>query len=112
MIHWKCLMPTIASLLVAGTVSAKDSDGQERAARTACLAGDYAKGITILSELFVASNDPNFIYNQGRCYEQNRRYEDAIARFQEYLRVAQRLTKANRADAQKHITSCQNLIAK
>jgi TolA-binding protein len=112
MTHWKCLVPVLASLLVAGTVSAKDSDGQERAARTACLAGDYAKGITILSELFVASKDPDFIYNQGRCYEQNRRYEDAIARFQEYLRVATRSTKSTRAEAQKHIASCQNLLAK
>jgi TolA-binding protein len=115
MTRWKCFLPAIVSILVARTGAAKDtkdSDAQERAARTACLGGDYARGITILSELFVATNDPDFIYNQGRCYEQNRRYEDAIARFQEYLRVAQRSTKANRADARKHIASCQNLIAK
>jgi TolA-binding protein len=108
----KCLLMIVASLLVARTGATRENDGQERAARTACLAGDYATGIKILSELFVSTKDPDFIFNQGRCFEQNRRYEDAIARFQEYLQVAQRLTKADRAEAQKHIASCQNLLAK
>jgi tetratricopeptide (TPR) repeat protein len=109
---WKTLVPLIACLVVARTSMAKDLAGQERAARTACLAGDYARGITILSELFVATNNPDFIYNQGRCFEQNRRYDDAIARFQEFLRVAQKVSKADKSEVQKHITSCQDLLAK
>lgn len=56
-------------------------------ARTACLAGDYSKGATILSQLFVETKDPNYIYNQARCFEQNSRYQEALSRFQEYLRV-------------------------
>jgi hypothetical protein len=56
--------------------------------------------------------DSAFIYNQGRCFEQNRKYEDAIARFQEYLRAAKKATKTDRAEAQKHIDDCQELLAK
>jgi tetratricopeptide (TPR) repeat protein len=101
----------VALVLTASTASAQDVDTRTRAARTACLAGDYAKGVALLSELFVATEDPGFIYNQGRCFEQNHRYEDAIARFQEYLRVAKRLSKSEKFEAQKHISSCQNLLA-
>jgi hypothetical protein len=86
-------------------------DAKERRARTACLAGDYAVGVRMLSELFVATEDAIFIYNQGRCFEQNRRYEDAIARFQEFLRAGKRLTKADKAEARKHIDDCKELLA-
>jgi tetratricopeptide (TPR) repeat protein len=112
MIRWQSIVPVIACLLVAQPVSAKDSSGQARAARTACLAGDYAKGVAILSELFVSTEDPVFIYNQGRCFEQNHRYEDAIARFQEFLRVGRKLTKSDKAEVQEHIAACQDQVAK
>ena len=95
-----------ARIAWAGNVEAKD-----RAARTACLAGDYAKGVALLIELFVDTKDPTYIYNQGRCFEQNRRYDDAIARFQEYLRAGKRLGKDEKADAQKHIVDCKELLA-
>jgi hypothetical protein len=87
-------------------------DTKEKVARTACLAGDYAKGVQLLSELFVDTKDPTFIFNQGRCFEQNRKYDDAIARFQEYLRAARKASKAEREEAQKHISDCQDLLAK
>jgi hypothetical protein len=112
MFHWKCLVPIVGFLLAARTASAKDVEGQERVARTACLAGDFAKGVTILSELFVATEDPVYIFNQGRCFEQNHRYEDALARFQEYLRVGKKLSKSDKTGAQKHIADCQSLLAK
>ena len=98
-------------LLTARGAWAGNADTKERAARTACLAGDFAKGVALLSELFVATMDPAYIYNQGRCFEQNRRYEDAIARFQEYLRAGKRLGKDEKADAQKHIVDCKELLA-
>jgi len=98
-------------LLTAPAAWAGNVDTKERAARTACLAGDYARGVALLSELFVATMDPTYIYNQGRCFEQNRRYDDAIARFQEYLRAGKRLGKDEKADAQKHIADCKELLA-
>jgi hypothetical protein len=101
----------LLSLLAAGPAWAKAADSRENEARTACLSGDYAKGAAILSQLFVETKDATFIYNQGRCFEQNHRYEDAIARFREFLRVGKRLSKADKADAEKHIADCQGLLA-
>jgi hypothetical protein len=98
--------------LGASPSAAAGRDARERAALTACLAGDYGKGVTILSQLFVETNDANYIYNQGRCFEQNARYPEAIARFQEYLTVGRRLRAADKAEAHKHIAACEVMLAK
>ena len=85
---------------------------QERTARKACLAGEYEKGVEILAELFIDTGDITYIYNQGRCFEQADRYQDAIRRFQEYLRANKKLSREEQADARKHIDDCQELLAK
>jgi hypothetical protein len=82
-------------------------EAQERAAKKACLVGDTAKGVEILADLFVDTNDPTYIFNQGRCFEQNRLYQDAIGRFREYLVKAKHATADEQADAEKHIAACQ-----
>jgi hypothetical protein len=105
------LLVLLTLLLTARVAWAGNVEAKDRAARTACLSGDYAKGVSLLIELFVDTKDPTYIYNQGRCYEQNRRYEDAISRFQEYLRAGKRLGKNEKADAQKHIADCKELLA-
>lgn len=107
----RSLLLLVPLLLTARLSWAGDADVKERAALSACLSGDHAKGVALLTELFVDSKDPTYLYNQGRCYEQNRRYEDAIARFQEYLRAGKRLGKEEKADAQKHIADCKELLA-
>jgi len=112
MTYWRHLFLAVAFLLTARAVRAENIEAKERAARTACLSGDSTKGAALLAELFVATEDPGFIYNQGRCFEQNHRYDDAIARFQEFLRVAKKLKKGEKTDAQKHIADCQELLAK
>jgi TolA-binding protein len=112
MTYWRLLFLVAAFLLTARAVRAENIDVKERAARTACLSGDAAKGAALLAELFVATENPVFIYNQGRCFEQNHRYDDAIARFQEFLRVGKKLKKDEKIDAQKHIADCQELFAK
>jgi hypothetical protein len=94
------------------SAQAASRQAQERKAHKACLSGDYAKGVSILSDLFVDSDDPTYILNQGRCFEQNRRYEDAIARFQEYLRAGMNLKPSDKVLAEKHIADCQNLLTK
>ena len=87
-------------------------EARERMARKACLEGDYAKGVSVLSDLFLDTNDPTYIYNQGRCFEQNGRFSDAILRFQEYLRVGgPKLHRSDKADADKHIADCQGQLA-
>ncbi len=91
------------------TGHAESVSTKERAARKACLSGDVAKGASILSELYVQTNDATYIYNQGRCFEQNGQYDEAILRFREYLRKhADAGTKPD-APAERHIADCQAL---
>ena len=66
----------------------------------------------MLAELFVETEDTVFIYNQGRCFEQNLRYEQAIGRFQEFLRASPRATRQEKVEANKHIADCQALLDK
>lgn len=85
---------------------------QEKAARKACLAGDYVKGVDLLADLFVETKEATYVFNQGRCFEQNRRYEDAVARFQEYLRAAgAKLSPEDREAAEQHIKANKDLLA-
>jgi hypothetical protein len=106
------LLLILVSVILVGRAGHAESVGaKERRARTACLAGDHVEGVRLLSELFVATMNATYIYNQGRCFEQSRRYEDAIGRFQEYLRAGKKLTKAEREDALKHIDECKHLLA-
>jgi tetratricopeptide (TPR) repeat protein len=108
----KAAIVVLPLLLAAAPAAAANRAAQERAARKACLNGDYAKGVDILSDLFVDTKDPTYIFNQGRCFEQNRRYEDAIGRFDEYLRAAQGDLKAeDKASAEKHRSDCKEKLA-
>jgi hypothetical protein len=105
--HW-VLVPV---LLTASPALAEGNQARERAARKACLAGDAAKGVEILADLFVDTRNPTYIFNQGRCFEQNRQYKDAAARFEEYLRTpSSKLTDEDRATARKHIAECKEKI--
>jgi hypothetical protein len=83
-----------------------------KAAKKACAAGDFRKGVELLADLYVDTNQPTHIYNQARCYEQNHQWESAIDRFREYLRKAERLTTRDRADAEKHIADCEAFFEK
>jgi tetratricopeptide (TPR) repeat protein len=111
MTRGRYLLVLATVLLPAASARAAGIEAKERLARTACLAGDYAKGVALLSELFVSTLNPTYIYNQGRCFEQNRQYEDAISRFQEYLRAGKKLGKEAKAEAQKHIADCREELA-
>jgi hypothetical protein len=106
-----CLAPVLL-VLAAPAAHAAGKEAKERAARKACLSGDYAKGVGLLSDLFIDTEDPNYIFNQARCFEQNSRWEDAIGRFREYLRKATKIGPADRADTEKHISDCQALLDK
>ena len=103
------------ALFAAGTAlgaGKANKQAQENAARAACLDGDYTQGVAILSKLFVQTKDTTYIFNQGRCFEQNRRYEDALARFQEYLRASRnKLDASDKAEAEQHIADCKEMLA-
>jgi tetratricopeptide (TPR) repeat protein len=109
---WIVLTLLSAGLVLAHPAFAAKSQSKERLAKKACLSGDYAKGVGILADLFVETNDPTFLYNQGRCYEQNVRYVEAAERFREYLRKAPNLGSEDKAEVDKHIADCEAAAAK
>jgi len=82
---------------------ARAQDARELQAKEACLGGHPDKGIELLAQLYAETNDPTYIYNQGRCFEQNGRATDAVTRFREYLRKAQNLAPDEKTDLQKRI---------
>jgi hypothetical protein len=107
-IRWSVAAWLFLTLPASSPAQAAGKEAKERAARKACLSGNVEKGVEILSDLFVNSGgDPNYLYNQARCYEQNHRWEDAISRFLEYLRKAPHLEDADRAETEKHIADCR-----
>jgi hypothetical protein len=103
-------------LVVASSAHATSKEAskesKERAAKKACLTGDTAKGVELLADLFIDTGDLNYIFNQGRCFEQNRRYEDAVGRFREYLVKGSHMSDDAKADAEKHIAICQSYLGK
>jgi hypothetical protein len=108
------LVVGVLLLGLPGLAAAKDAEtvAKEKAAKKACAMGDDEKGADLLTDLFVATNDPVYIYNQARCYEQNSRWERAVSRFREYLRKAQRLTEGERAETERHIAECEAALTR
>jgi hypothetical protein len=103
------------SFIALTKAQAASWDAKERAAKIACLKGDYAKGVGLLAELYVSTPEA---VNQGRCFEQNGKYEEAILRFREFQRknADAGLVPSEQADrhaqAEKHIAECQALLDK
>ena len=61
-------------------------EAPDKVAKKACAAGDYVKGVEILADLYVRTDDTAYIFNQGRCYEQCHQWVRAVDRFREFLR--------------------------
>ena len=104
---WKVLLASAVFLLAATSARAADRETQERTAKKACLLGDFKQGTEILADLYLDTNDPTHIYNQGRCLEQSGQNETAILRFQEYLRKAEGLSPADADAVRKRIDDLQ-----
>jgi tetratricopeptide (TPR) repeat protein len=85
-------------------------EAKKRAAKTACLSGDYAKGVALLAEVYVDTNNPIYLFNQGRCFQQNGRYEEAVLRFREYQRKNADAGGAHDTEAEKQIADCLSLL--
>jgi hypothetical protein len=90
---WKVIVASAALLSAASDAMGANTESKERAAKKACLVGDVEKGVEILADLYVDTNDPVYLYNQGRCFEQNGKNDQAVLRFKEYLRKAKKLPK-------------------
>jgi hypothetical protein len=72
-------------------------------ARRHCAAGRVEAGIELLARIVAETGDPNAVFNQARCYQQNGRPEEALARFQEYRRITPELAAPERAELDGHI---------
>lgn len=112
------LMSTVALLASLATIASaspyaeaagkpEKRTSMEKAAKKACITGDVRKGIDILGDLFVDTNDATYIFNQARCFEQNHHWGDALDRFKEYLRKVPNLPTADKANVDRHIADCQ-----
>jgi tetratricopeptide (TPR) repeat protein len=61
-------------------------EAREDQARAACSSGRLQEGASILTELFAQTDEGTYLFNLGRCYQQNGRREEALMRFRAYLR--------------------------
>jgi len=102
----------LVTVFATSFAQASDSDlaAKKRAAKTACLSGDYSRGVALLAEVYVDTNNPIHIFNQGRCFQQNGRYEDAVLRFREYQRKNADAGGAPDPEAEKQIADCLSLL--
>lgn len=94
------------------SATAAQEDPRELEARAACAAGDVDKGIAILARLFAETGDYTWVYNQGRCYQQNGRAAPALNRFREYLRRGQNLAAEERSEVEGFIKELEAEVAR
>ena len=99
--HFQCvIVGTILTFSTMGFAQVIEQDTRVEDAKLACAAADVTKGIRLLAELYTATRDPIWIFNQARCYQQNAQLDLALSRFKEYLRkcadLAFRVGKAPR----------------
>jgi hypothetical protein len=102
----------VVSARTASAEKATSTSAKEKAAKKACALGDYQKGTDILADLFVDTNDTTYIYNQGRCYQQNGIFEKAVLRFREYLRKVKNLSNSDRTETERQISDCEASLGK
>jgi len=104
------MLVLLVGCLLAGRVARAQEAGQDPRvgeAKTACVAGDVQKGVRLLAELYTASSDPIWIFNQGRCYQQNDQLTQALSRFKEFLRKSQSAPTEDVRDAQKYMAEIE-----
>jgi hypothetical protein len=87
--------------------AAARKDERVQKARVECMAGDPQTGVRLLAEVYAETRDPNLIYNQARCFEQNGKNDQAVLRFEEYLRVNRDLSPTEINEVRARIVSLQ-----
>jgi hypothetical protein len=112
---WRCRLTSWPAMVVLGCVvfvgiapaQAEKGDPRENKARAECLAGRVQTGIDLLAELFTETHNMTYVYNQGRCFEQNGMPHEAILRFKEFLRKGKDLSAEEKAEVTSHVNECQ-----
>jgi hypothetical protein len=105
------LLAALPALAAAAQKPDQGVDPRAAEAKTACAAGEVQKGVRLLAELYTATDDPTWIFNQGRCYQQNGHPAQALPRFKEYLRKSQNEPAEDRQAAQQHIKELEAELA-
>lgn len=104
----RLLLPAALAIAVLPAIARAQQDPRETEAKKACLANRPDRGIELLAELYAETNDATYIYNQGRCYQQNGRSADAVIRFREYLRKATGIAAGEKAEVERSIAELED----
>ncbi len=92
-VAWLWVAAAVAmGYLTLGRPAHAQNDTRVADAKIACGSGDTQKGVRILAELFTETNDAIWIFNQGRCFQQNGQGQQAVNRFKEFRRKARDAT--------------------
>jgi hypothetical protein len=102
------LVTALAVGLATPALAQTGRDPREVEAKKTCLAGRWERGIELLADLYAETGEPTYIYNQGRCFQQNGRSADAVTRFREYLRKAPSLSADEKAQVEKFIRELES----
>jgi hypothetical protein len=106
------LLALVAAAAAGGARADQIEDPRPRQALTACASGDVARGVAILAELYAETHNPSFVFNQGRCYQQNGQLEPAAQRFREYLRVGKNEPAGDQLRAEGYIKEAEEGLAR
>lgn len=109
--HLHLALSACALLLAIPAAHAQEVNLRASRAKQACYSGKFQEGADLLAELFAETRDPNYIYNQARCFERNGKNIEALLSFREYLRIAGPLPDADKADLDRHIAELQATVA-
>jgi hypothetical protein len=103
------IVVTITAIATLGGGHRAWAQGEDRPARAKklCATGHTEEGVELLAALFIETGDVNYVYNQGRCYQQNGVADKAINRFREYLRRSPALPEAERREVEGFISELQ-----
>jgi hypothetical protein len=102
----------VLALVTAAPAVHAQEDPRPRQALEACAAGDVGRGIALLAALYAESKDVGYIFNQGRCYQQNGQLEPAAQRFREYLRVGVNEPAGDRERARGFVQEIEETLAR
>lgn len=107
-----CGIHPVGAVFAQPTPSSQTVEQREADAKASCASGDVDKGVGVLARLFVDTGDQTWVYNQGRCYQQNGRAEQAINRFREYLRRGTNIAAEDKKEVEGFIAELDAEIAR
>src|SRR6185436_14048926 len=89
--------------------AAPPADRREIEAREAYVTGHYERALELFGKLYAETLHPTYLRNIGRCYQNLRDPDRAIATFRDYLRKAPALSANERAEIDGYIAEMEAL---